>query len=41
VRPFLFARPVELEQLGEQLRALDGIRAGMVGGSGAAATGLP
>ncbi|MCU1604386.1 MAG: hypothetical protein JWP46_851 [Modestobacter sp.] len=36
IQGFLFARPVELEQLGEQLRALDGIRPGMVDGSVAA-----
>jgi PAS domain S-box-containing protein len=36
IQGFLFSRPVELEQLGEQLRALDGSGADMVDGSIAA-----
>jgi hypothetical protein len=41
IQGFLFSRPVELEQLGEQVRALDGIRAGIVDGSIGAAAGHP
>jgi predicted signal transduction protein with EAL and GGDEF domain len=38
---FSFARPLELEQLGAQLRALDGIRAGRIDDSIVAMVGSP